>query len=322
MKRRDFMVGLGAAAALAPNIVQAQEPGRTYRLGTLFGSQRSAAYVAAFFDELRVLGFVEGQNLAIDGGDGIQGPLPPEHLATLRKLRPDAIFSAADPWARVLQDAMPGVPIICLSTDLMASGMLKSLARPDSSVTGVSFFGPELDGKRQQILLEAVPSARRIAILGDGNVTALAQVKALQESARAGGVEPLVFYMRSTGDIAPVMDQIKASGAASINVMASILASSNRKILIERATALKLPAIYEWPEMAEEGGLLGYGARLTGIFRQTARMVGKVFRGVKPVEIPVEQQTQFDLVVNLRAAKAIDIEIPAGLVLRADKLIE
>jgi ABC-type uncharacterized transport system substrate-binding protein len=324
MKRRDFMVGLGAAAAgnLAPSIIRAQEQGRIYRLAAVFGSPKAAPFIAAFFDELRALGFMDGQNLKLEARYGLQGELPSEAVDAIVKFQPDAIYSSSERWSRVLWDSMPNVPIVCLSADLIGSGLLKSLARPDSGVTGVSFFGPELDGKRQQILLEAVPSARRIAMLGDGVTTTPAQINALQEAARAGGVESSVFYIRSSEDVVPVMDQIKASGAAAVNVMASILASSNRKLLFERATALRLPAIYEWPEMAEEGGLLGYGARLSGIFRQTARMVAKVFKGTRPAEIPVEQPTQFELVVNLRAAKAIDLELPAGLVLRADKLIE
>ena len=135
------------------------------------------------------------------------------------------------------------------------------MARPESNFTGVSFFGPEPDGKRQEILLEAVPGARQIAILGDGNAAAPEQTKALQEAARVRKVEPSVFFIRTAGDILPVMDQIGASGAAAINVLASNLAFSNRRVLIERSTALRLPAIYEWPEIAEEGGLLAYGAR-------------------------------------------------------------
>jgi putative ABC transport system substrate-binding protein len=118
------------------------------------------------------------------------------------------------------------------------------------------------------------------------------------------------------------MNEIKASGAAAINVLSSVLLFASRRLIIERAAALRLPAIYEWPEMAEEGGLIGYGARLTGIFRQAARIVVKVLRGVKPADIPIEQPTTFELVINLKTAQAIGHEIPAGLLLRADKIIE
>jgi putative tryptophan/tyrosine transport system substrate-binding protein len=324
MKRRDFVVGLGAVAAGSPlpHAIHAEQTGRVYRLGVLVASQRSASLVAAFLDELQRFGFVDGQNLRIEGRYSLQGDLSSEDVSAMRNLQPDVVFSTTDRWSRPLHDAIPDVPIIGLSPDLIASGLLKSLARPEGNVTGVSFFGGQLDGKRQQVLLEAVPGVRRIAILGDGNATSPEHVTALQEAARAGGVEPSVFYIRAAGDIMPVMDQIKASGAAAINVLASILAYANRGVLFERCTALRIPAMYEWPEMADEGGLLAYGTRLSGIFRQMARMVVKVFRGVKVAEIPVEQPTLFELVINLQTAKAIDLDIPAGLVLRADKLIE
>jgi putative ABC transport system substrate-binding protein len=321
MKRRDFVVCLGAAAgSFLSNTIRAEQTSRMYRLGVLVGGQKPSSHIVAFFDELQMLGFVDGQNLKIEGRYGLQGDLSPENIAAMRKFEPDVILSTGL-WTRSFLGAMPSVPFIGLSPDL-TSGLVKSLPRPESNFTGVSFFGPELDGKRQEILMEAVPGARQIAILGDGNAVAPEQIKALQEAARTRRVEPSVFYIRAAGDIMPVMDQIKASGAAAINVLASNLAFSNRRVLIERSAALRLPAIYEWPDIAEEGGLLAYGARLSGIFRQLARMVVKVFRGVKIAEMPVEQPTQFELVINLRTAKAIDLEIPAGLVLRADKLIE
>lgn len=322
MKRRDFMVGLGAAAgSFLPYAIQAEQPGRVYRLGVLSASQKSAPHIAAFFDELRRLGFVDGQNLRTDGR-GFGGDMSPEKFVVMREFEPDVILSSADRWSRPIHDAMPNVPLVCLSADLLASGLLNSLARPESNLTGVSFFGPELDGKRQQILLEAVPGARRIAILEGGNATPPEQIKPLQEAAHARGVESSVFHIQTPGDVVPVTDHIKESGAIAINVLASNFTFSNRRVLFERCTELRLPAIYEWPEMAEEGGLLAYGARLSGIFRQLARMVVKVFRGIKPTEIPVEQPTQFDLVINLTTAKAIDLDVPVGLVFRADKLIE
>jgi ABC-type uncharacterized transport system substrate-binding protein len=324
MKRRDFVLGLGGAAAASslPHAVHAEQTARIYRLGVLVAGQKSASHVAAFLDELQTSGFIDGQNLAIRAGYGMQGGLSPEDIAAMRNFDPNAIFSSADRWSRPLRDAMPDVPIIALSPDLIASGLLNSLARPESNMSGVSFFGPELDGKRQQILEEAVPGARQIAILREENVTPPEQFKILQRAARARGVDPLVFYVRTAGDIVPLIDQIKVSGAGAINVLSSPLVFANRRVLIQGCNALRLPAIYEWPEMADEGGLLAYGARLSGIFRQMARMVVKVFRGVKPAEMPVEQPTQFELVINLRTAKAINLEIPAELVLRADKLIE
>ena len=152
--------------------------------------------------------------------------------------------------------------------------------------------------------------------------TAPQQLKALQDAAGARGIEIAIFTIRTPEDIAPATNEIKASGAAAINVLSSPLLFVNRRLIIERAAALRLPAIYEWPEMAEEGGLIAYGARSSGIFRQAARMVIKVLRGTKPALIPVEQPTNFEMVINLKTAREIAHEIPAGLVLRADKIID
>lgn len=158
MRRRDFMVGLGAAAgSFLPYAIQAEQSSRVYRLGVLSAAQRPAPHIAAIFDELQRSGFVEGQNLRIDSGRGVQGDLSPENLVAMREFEPDVILTSADRWSRPLHDALPNVPLVCLSADLLRSGLLNSLARPESNLTGVSFFGPELDGKRQEILLEAVP---------------------------------------------------------------------------------------------------------------------------------------------------------------------
>ena len=140
--------------------------------------------------------------------------------------------------------------------------------------------------------------------------------------AGARGIEIAIFTIHTPEEIEPAMKEIKASGAAAINVLSSPLLYVNRRLVIERAAALRLPAIYEWPEMAEVGGLIGYGARLSGISRQAARMVIKVLRGTKPAVIAVEQPTNFEMVINLKTARAIAHEIPAGLVLRADKIID
>jgi ABC-type uncharacterized transport system substrate-binding protein len=180
----------------------------------------------------------------------------------------------------------------------------------------------ELDGKRQELLMEAVPGAPRIAILADPTFTYPAQLQMLEDAARAHGVEPMVFTAGKQAEIAPAMDKSKASGATALNVLSGPLFSFNRRVVIERAAALRLPAIYEWPEMAEEGGLIAYGPRLPLMYRQAARLVAKVLQGVKPQDIPVELPSQFDLVVNLATAKALGLTIPESFLVRADKVIE
>jgi ABC-type uncharacterized transport system substrate-binding protein len=209
-----------------------------------------------------------------------------------------------------------------VTDDMIAEGLVRSLAQPGGNTTGISILAPELDGKRQDILMEAVPGARRMAALADPKIQSHAQLQALQEAARARNVELSIHPIANASEIATVIDAAKASGAAALNVLATPLVFVNRQIIIERTGALRLPAVYQWPEIAEDGGLVAYGPRIVQIFRQLGQLLVKVLRGAKPADLPVEQPTKFELVINLRAAKTVGHEVPAGLVLRADKVIE
>jgi putative ABC transport system substrate-binding protein len=268
------------------------------------------------------LGFVEGHNLQIvAGGFGLREDQYTEVAATVASA-PDVIFCTDDRAIRAIQEAIHTVPIVAMAADMAALGFVRSLARPGGNTTGVSVLAPELNGKRQEILMEAVPGARRIAVLADPLITEPAHLQALQNAARARGVEVAVFTAGAPEQIAPTMDKAKEWGATALNVLSAPLFSLNRRLVIERAAALGLPAIYEWAEMADEGGLIAYGARLTLIYRQLARLIVKVLRGIKPEDLPVEQPTKFDLVVNLKTAKALGLTIPESFLARADKVIE
>ena len=325
MKRREFITLIGSTAAvsllLVPD-VRAQEPGQIYRLSVIVGPARQAPRIVAFFDELKGLGFVEGHNLQIvAGGFGLREDQFTEVAATVAKSAPDVIFCSDDHAVSAIQEAIHTVPIVGMSADMVAAGFVRSLARPGGNTTGVSILAPELDGKRQEILMEAVPGARRIAVLADPIVTQ-AHLQALQNTTRARGVEVAVFSAGTPELIAPTMDKAKEWGATALNVLSAPLFSINRRLIIERAAALGLPAIYEWAEIAEEGGLIAYGPRHTLIYRQLARLIVKVLRGIKPEDLPVEQPTKFYLVVNLKTAKALGLAVPPSLLLRADEVIE
>jgi putative ABC transport system substrate-binding protein len=323
MRRREFIAGLGGVAAW-PLAARAQEARGLFRLGVLLGAPRDAPRIEAFFDELRIFGFAEGQNLKIEaGGFGLRNDQFPEAAMAMAKSPPDVVFPAGDPAVLAARNAMATVPIVGLITDnAVASGLVHSLARPGGNLTGIIPQPSELDGKRQDILMEAAPGAHRMAALADPTYTSSAQLQVLQNAGRGRGVELSIFSARRPEEIVPAMNQAKASDVAAINVLAAPLFSFSRVLVIERATALRLPAIYEWPDMAEDGGLIGYGARFPLIYRQAARQVVKVLHGVRPADVPVELPTNFELVINLQAAKAIGYEVPAGLVLRADKVIE
>jgi putative ABC transport system substrate-binding protein len=327
MRRRQFITLLsGAAFSIAASLpLGAQQPGRTYRLGVLIPSARQTPPLVAFFDELRLNGFIEGQNLeVIPGGLDIRYEQAAEQAAAIVKAAPHVIVSGGVFANRAIQAATRTLPHVALSEDMVGDGFVASLARPGGNTTGVSILSPELDGKRQELLIEATPGVRTMAMLADSSTASPQHLKELQDAARARGIELSVFAVAKPEEIGPAMDKAKFSGAQALNVLASPLFGnySNSRIVIERAAALRLPAIHQWPEMAEDGGLAAYGPRMTEIFRQEARMVVKMLRGIKPADIPVEQPTRFELVINLKTAKAISLEIPAGLVLRADKLIE
>ena len=187
----------------------------------------------------------------------------------------------------------------------------------------MSLFSTELDGKRQEILIEAVPGLLRIGVLAEANVTGSPELKALQDAARARGVELSTYRIASVEEILGAIDAAKASGAAALNVLASAFLYGNRQIVMQRVAALRLPTIYPFPGEADEGGLIAYGVRLEQVFREllTGQVV-KVLRGVKPADLPIVQPTKFELVINLKTANALGITVPATLVARADKVIE
>lgn len=200
---------------------------------------------------------------------------------------------------------------------------MASLAKPGGNTTGFSVLSSELDGKRQELLMEALPEARRMAAIADVNVTPTQRLQMLQDQARARGVELSINLVAVPEEIAGAIDKAKSSGAAALNVLSSQFLYTNRKIIIEQAATLQLPAMYEWPNMAEEGGFVAYGSRLAQLFRDIfARQFVKLMRGLRPGDIPVEQPTKFELVINLKAAKALGLTVPEPFLLRADEVIE
>ena len=206
---------------------------------------------------------------------------------------------------------------------MVGSGLVQSLARPEGNTTGVNFLAVDLDGKRQDLLIEAVPGLQRLAALADVNNRA-AKLEALQEAARAHNVELSIYRIAKGEEITPAMDTAHASGATALNVCAGgVLLWANRQLIIDRAAALHLPTMHGWPEEAEEGAFAAYGPRLGRLFVEVMpQQIIKLFRGAKVADVPVEQPTNFELVINLKTAKAMGVTVPEALLVRADKLIE
>jgi putative ABC transport system substrate-binding protein len=324
MRRREFMTLLGSAAAAWPPVAHAQEPGRIYRLGNLHVFPRQTPWYDALFDELRRLGFIDGQNLSVDEhGYGLRVDQLAEHASELVKAQVDVILAGGDTAIRAAQHATATIPILAFSDDLVGSGLASSLAKPGGNTTGVSLLASDLDGKRQDILMEAVPGLHRMAALADPNTTAPRQLQALQDSAHTHGVELSIHQITKLDEIAPAIDAAKTSEAAALNVLASPLLFVNRQVIIERTAALRLPAMYQWPDEAEQGGFIGYGPRLVQLYRDImARQLVELLRGAKPADLPIEQPTRFELVINLKTAKALGLTIPESFLVRADKVIE
>ena len=324
MQRRDFLKVIAVSAATWPLAARGQDSGRIYRLGDLHLSPRNAPHNVLLFDTLKADGFIAGQNLIVDDrGFGLRLDELADHASVIVKAHVDVIVCAGEAALRAGQQATKTIPILAIVDDMVKSGFVTSLAKPDGNTTGVSILSTELDGKRQEILLEILPGVRRVAAIADRDNTSPEQLNALREAAHERGVELLIYRVTKAGEIEGALDAAKSSGAEALNVLAGALLFSNREIILKRVAALSMPAIWQFPTEAEEGGFIGYGTRLEPIFRDIlARQLIKLLRGVKPAEIPVEQPTKFELVVNLKTAKGLGLTIPETFLQRADKVIE
>ena len=323
MRRRDFITLLGGATAAWPLASMAQEAGRTYRVGALSAGPRDSAPSVAMFDGLRQFGFIEGQNLAIDWHQYSQIDLISKFAADLVNSNVDVIYANGDAGIRAAENATTTIPILGTTDDMVEAGLVKSLPRPDGNTTGTSFLSADLDGKRQEILIESVPGVRRIAALADSNRNAGSRLQALKEAAQAHNVELSIHQIARPEEIPAAIDAAKRSGAEALNILASPTLYGSRQIIVQGVAALHLPAIYQFPEEAEEGGFVAYGPRVVQVFREVmARQLAQLLRGIKPADIPVEQPTKFELVFNLKTAHALGLTVPEKLLVRADKVIE
>ena len=223
--------------------------------------------------------------------------------------------------ARAAQKATQRIPIVALADDLLGSKLVASMSHPEGNTTGVAIFAPQLDAKRLELLHEALPSARRIAVLADREP--IPNISALESAAQGFGIEIAPFAARSEEDVIRAIDAMKTAQVEAVNLLASPILSSKFQILDPRSISPSSPASHlAMARGAEDGGLIGYGPRLSMVYDQCARQVAKLLRGAKVVDVPVEQPTKFELIVNLKTAKTLGVEIPPTLLSRADKTIE
>jgi putative tryptophan/tyrosine transport system substrate-binding protein len=325
MKRREFITLIAGATVAKSVAALAQEPDRTYRVGFLYPAPRFPNdLVSVLLAEMQRQGFIDGQNLTIDyHAYAPHIDLLSQSASELVEAHVDVIAAAGDLAIRAAQDATKSTPILAITDDMLGSGLVNSLARPNSNTTGISILATELDGKRQELLIEAVPGLRRMGALADINTTAEAKLQELKEAARARNIELLIYRVSRGDEIAAAINDAQASGARAINVLASSMLWSNSKLIMQRLVELRLPAIYQWTEMADEGGFAAYGPSIVGLFRDyLPHQLVKLLRGVKVADIPVEQPTKFELVINLKTANAMGVAVPTTFLARADKVIE
>jgi putative ABC transport system substrate-binding protein len=320
MRRREFLGVLGGATVARPLAARAQEAGRIYRFGALHPLPRKASQFAPLFDGLRRQGFLEGRNLAVRG---FGSSAYREQAAEIIEAGIDVLFCGGDPAVRAAQQVTRTVPIAGVADDMVGSGLVASLAQPGGNTTGFSILSTELDGKRQELLIELVPTARRMAALFDPATTTPSRLKTVVDAARSRGVEVSSHPAAKVEDIVASIDAAHAAGATALNVLAAALLHSNRQAIFERTMALRMPAIYQFPESAEQGGFASYGPRIEQtIYPPLAIMIARLFRGERPQDIPVQQPTTFELVINLKTAQTVGLTIPERLLIRADKVID
>ena len=326
MKRREFITLLGGAVAAWPLAARAQQPGRLRTIGFLGPNTHSAAseWVAALVKRLRELGWTEGRTITIEyrWAEGREERFA-EIAAELVRLKADVIVTSGTQAVMASKNATSVIPIVFATAgDPVGSGLVASLARPGGNVTGLATLANELAGKRLELLREVVPSLRRLAIMGNvGNPYIMLELDEVRAAARMLGLEAITLEIRRAQDLASAFEALK-SGADALYVCTDALVNTHRIRINIAALGERLPTMHGSRDFVEAGGLMSYGPNFPDMFRRTADYVDKILRGAKPGDLPVEQPTKFDLVVNLTTAKALRLEIPPTLLTRADEVLE
>ena len=324
MRRRDLLALAAGAIAAAPRPVRAQDSRRIYRVAYLGPSPRTAPPQHRFIEALAKAGYVEGRNLLIDDRGFARKPEQfAEAAMQIANGAPDVILCGGPAPGRAAREATRNIPILVNTDDMVGEGFVASMVRPGGNVTGVSVRSPDLDGKRFELLLELIPNARCVGALAGADTANSEHFEALRDLARRRGIELAIQTASTYDEIVPAIEAAKAAGAVGLNVLGSALLFGNRQVIFAKAAALPLPAIYQWPENALEGGLIGYGPSITRIYEeQMSRLAIKIFRGAKPADLPVEHPDQFDLAINLKTAQSLGLTVPSLLLAQAQDVIE
>jgi putative ABC transport system substrate-binding protein len=326
MHRRRFLLTSLAGVLAAPLAVEAQQAAKVYRLGWLSdGPQTPSAPSVAFADTLRELGYVEGRNLVIDRRyAAFNYDRLPELAADLVRLNPDVIVALGNLVIAALKHATRTIPVVmAYAIDPVGTGLITSLARPGENITGMSLTtSPEFIAKQLEILNEVVPKLSRVGILVQHGRSTGPETAAIESAARKLAITVLFADVRIPNDIEGAFAAITRSRAGGLLILGGTVTWANRQQIADLAVKHRLPGIQFFREYAEAGLLLSYGINFVAQFRRAAIYVDKILKGAKPGDLPVEQPTKFELVINLKTAKALGLTISPSLLTRADQVIE
>ncbi len=329
MSRRTFLWGLTLGVLSAPLAAQGQQAAKIARIGYLHPNLAPGPHQhEAFRQGLRDLGYVEGRNVVIEYRDA-EGKFErlPALAAELVALKVDVIVAPNTLAALAVKQATRTLPIVfAVAADPVTSGLVTSLARPGGNVTGSSILSPELVGKGLERLKEAVPGVSRVAVLWQpgavGERTERDMLKEAEVAARTLGMRPQFVEARGPADCDGAFAEMTRARAGALTVLASTMFTLERRRLVDLAAKNRLPAMYPWRDFVDAGGFMSYGVNTTDMYRRAATFVDKILKGAKPGDLPVEQPTKFELVINLKTAKALGLTIPPSVLGRADHVIE
>jgi len=323
VERRAFLGAVAGGLLAAPLGAEAQQAGKVYRIGFLRGGPPPESYLDAFQQGLRERGYVYGQNVVVElrATDGSVDQLP-QLAEELLRSKVDVILASAGPAALAARKATTSVPIVFVGVvDPVGVGLVPSLGRPGGNITGLATNSEDFAGKRLELLKAIVPNLKRVAVLWHpANLTNPIQLKGAQVAARTLGVRLEPVSIQGPNDFESAGKAVR--GADGLLFLESPLFTTHRARLAELAGKSRLPAIYGQREYVEVGGLMSYGPQFYDLYRRAALHVDKILKGAKPANLPVEQPTKFEFVINLKTAKALGLTIPPGVLARADEVIE
>ena len=324
MKRREFITAVGGAAIASPLRAFAQRSEKVAQLGYL-AQARISHLLEALHSGLRDVGYVEGQNFRMEYRFELGQPKSLEDLAReLAALKPELLVVVGTPATLAAKQATSFIPVVMAPAgDPVRTGIVKSLARPSGNITGVTLYSTDLGIKRLEMAKEVLAGIRRVAVLGNArNPQTALNWDDIQPVGRSLGLELRLFSVATIDDLSSTVSAIKSEHFEAVVVLSDADFNAARTRMIALCAMYRLPAVFEGREFVDDGGLLAYGPNISGVTRRSAAYIDKLLKGAKPSDLPIEQPTKFELVINLKTAKALGLTIPPALLARADEVIE